>query len=518
MGTLVELLKNTAVQLPKQTALIFGENRIDYGLLLEASKRLAGGLSALGIQKGDRVALMLPNVPHFCISYFGILEIGGIVVPVNIMSSREEIQHQLKDSGASAMITWSGFQNLAIVLKEMCPECKNILFLGDNIPTGTLALTRVISESQPLETEIEINETDIAVINYTTGIADVPLGAELTHSSLYSNAITCSEMFRFTPEDKMLAVLPLFHPLGQTLVMNSSFSRGCSVALMPRYSPDEIIQTVNSHKITFMAAVPGIFTNLIEDTQEAQLPSLKYCMNYGGKLPQEVIDVFEEKYHAVILQAYGLTEAGPLVTSVRLDSDRKANSVGLPLMGVEIQIRDDRGNQLRPFQSGEIWTKSQNIMNGYYNKPEETRKRLQNGWLFTGDVGYIDDNHYLYVQERKENIIVKGGFIIFPHEVEKVLLEHADVMEAAVIDVPDDVQGSEVKAYVVLKDGKNLMPDELIKFCRHTLPVYKTPKYIEFCASIPKSPTGRVLKRVLRKNSIHYRSGNEDKKFKENKV
>ncbi len=515
MGTLVELLKNTAMQLPKHTALIFGENRVDYGLLLEASKRLASGLSALGIRKGDRVALMLPNVPHFCISYFGILEIGGIVVPVNIMSSKDEIQHQLKDSGASAMITWTGFQNLAIAMKDMCPECKNILFLGDNIPTGTLALTRVISESKPLENDIEISDTDIAVINYTTGIADVPLGAELTHSSLYSNATTCSEMFRFTQDDKMLAVLPLFHPLGQTLVMNSSFSRGCTVALMPRYSPEEIVQAINNYKITFMAAVPGIFTNLTENSQNVSLPSLKYCMNYGGKLPQEIIDEFEEKYNAIVLQAYGLTEAGPLVTSVRLDSDRKANSVGLPLMGVEIQIRDDLGNQLRPFQSGEIWTKSQNLMNEYYNKPEETKKRLKNGWLFTGDVGYIDDYHYLFVQERKENIIVKGGFHIFPHEVEKVIMEHSDVQEAAVIDVPDEVQGAEVKAYVILKEGKHLTQDELIKFCRHTLPVYKTPKYIEFCSSIPKSPTGRVLKRVLRKNSISYRSGYDDKRNKE---
>jgi len=502
LGTLLELLSNSASQSPKQTALIFGDNKIEYGLLYEASKRLAQGLKDLGIQKGDRVAIMLPNVPHFSISYYGILQLGATVVPINIMYKRDEILYELKDSGASLLITWTGFQTQAIPAAEASPACKNILFLGDNIPKGTIALTQIISESSPLNEQITIKNTDMALINYTSGVADAPLGASLSHNSLYSNAVTCSEMFRFSADDKIIAVLPLFHPLGQTLVLNASIASSSTIVLMPRYSPEEIIKAITQNNVTFMAAVPGIFRNLIEiDSGENSLPSLKYCMNYGGKLANETLEEFETKYHTFILQAYGLTEAGPLVTSTRFDRERRAGSAGLPLFGVEIQIRDDMGNQLRPFHNGEIWTKSPNIMQNYYNNPEETNKRLKDGWLFTGDIGYLDDAHNLYIQERKENIIVKGGFQIFPYEIEKVILDHSDVEEVAVIGVPDQVQGAEVKAFIILKDSKKISPEDIVKFCRHTLPVYKTPKYIEFCTNFPKSPTGRILKRLLQKKS-----------------
>ncbi len=507
MGTLIELLNQSTLRSPKHTALVFGDNKIDYRLLSEASKRLAKGLKDLGIQKGDRVAIMLPNVPHFCISYYGILQLGATVVPINIMYNKDEILYELKDSGASLLITWTGFQNQAIPAAEASPECKNILFLGDNIPKGTLALTQIISESSPLNESVAIKDTDLALINYTSGVADAPLGASLSHNSLYSNAVTCGEMFRFTIEDKIIAVLPLFHPLGQTLVLNASISTSSTIILMPRYSPEEIIKVIEKNNVTFMAAVPGIFRNLIEkDTGDHPLPSLKYCMNYGGKLSNEIIEEFEEKYNTFILQAYGLTEAGPLVTSTRLDRERKTGSVGLPLFGVEIQIRDDLGNQLRPFHSGEIWTRSPNIMMNYYNNPEETNKRVKDGWLFTGDIGYIDDSHHLYIQERKENIIVKGGFQIFPHEVEKVLMDHSDIDEAAVVGVPDQVQGAEVKAFIVVQESKQLSSEDIVKFCRITLPVYKTPKYFEFCSSLPKSPTGRILKRHLQKNSEKHNS------------
>jgi len=502
LGNLVELLSNSAARLPKHTALIFGDNKIDYGLLFEASKRLAHGLKDLGIRKGDRVAIMLPNVPHFCISYYGILQLGATVVPINIMYNKDEIQYELQDSGASLLITWTGFQSQAIPAAESSPECKNILFLGDNIPKGTIALTRIISESSPLDEPITIKDTDLALINYTSGVADAPLGASLTHNSLYSNAVTCSEMFRLSEDDKIIAVLPLFHPLGQTLVLNASISTSSTIVLMPRYTPEEIVNAIAQNGVTFMAAVPGIFRNLIDiNIGDNPLPTLKYCMSYGGKLSTDLLEEFEARYNTFVLNAYGLTEAGPLVTSTRLDRERKTGSVGLPLFGVEIQIRDELGNILRPLHNGEIWTKSPNIMQNYYNNPVETNKRLKDGWLFTGDIGYLDDSHHLYIQERKENIIVKGGFQIFPHEVEKVIMAHSDIEEAAVIDVPDQVQGSEVKAFIVLKESKKLSPEDIVKFCRHTLPVYKTPRYIEFCSGLPKSPTGRILKRLLHKKS-----------------
>ncbi len=502
MGTLIDILDSTRSKYSDQTALIFGSNELNYSLLFEASQRLASGLQSLGIKKGDRVALLLPNVPHFCISYFGILSLGAIVVPVNIMYNKEEIEFILKDSGASALITWTGFQGQALPAAQASPDCKNVLILGENIPSGSIALTQLISDSPILENMAPVEDIDVAVINYTSGIADHPLGAELSHNALYSNSVTCADMFRFTLEDTLIAVLPLFHPLGQSLILNASLFTGASIVLMPRYSPEEIIDAIQTHNVTFMAAVPGIFKNLVESDTDEKLPSLKYCMSYGGKLPAEIIEQFEEKYHSFILQAYGLTEAGPLVTSTRLDHDRKTGSVGLPLVGVDVQIRNDEGEQLRPFQSGEIWINSPSNMNRYYNNEVETAKKLKNDWLFTGDIGYLDDDYYLFIQERKENIIIKGGFQIQPQEVEKILLEHARVIEVAVVGVPDNVQGSEVKAFIVVNDGEPVSPEELIAFCRESLPVYKTPKYVEFINELPKSPTGRVLKRLLKKQPI----------------
>ena len=500
MGTLTDIFKSTLNDHSDNTALIFGDNKLSYALLYEASQRLANGLLKLDIKRGDRVAIMLPNVPHFCISYLGIIAAGAVVVPVNIMYNSEEIAFILNDCGASVLITWSGFQAQAIPAAQSCESCKHTLVLGENIVKGTIALTQLISDSAPLETPEEIRDDEIAVINYTSGIADHPLGAELSHNALFSNATTCVDMFRITSEDKQIAVLPLFHPLGQTLIMNASLIAGASVVLMPRYSPEEIVEMIDKFQVTFMAAVPGIFTNLNSLDTDTTLPSLKYCMSYGGKLLPEVLDAFEEKYKAFILQSYGLTEAGPLVTSTRFDHERKTGSVGLPIVGVEVQIRNEEGGQLLPFQSGEIWVKSPANMLGYYGNERETSKKLVNEWLFTGDIGYIDDDYYLYIQERKENIIIKGGFQILPQEVEKVLLQHNGIAEAAVVGVPDPVQGSEVKAFIVVRDGKNFSHEELITFCRESLPVYKTPRYVEIVSGLPKSPTGRVLKRLLKNN------------------
>lgn len=418
---------------------------------------------------------------------------------MNFMHDSQELQHQLQDSGSKALIVWQPFLPQVQTAFQASPTCTELLILGDRLFKDGHSLTQIISSSSPFEGEPDLSDDDIAVINYTSGITDEAMGAELTHGAIAFGARTYAELFKLDPHEKLIAVLPLFHPLGQTLVMHASLISGTPVVILPRFRPLEVIKTVQKHEVTFMPAVPGMFRALNElEGENIAMPSLKYGLNYGGFLPKEIIFEFENKFDTEILKSYGLTEAGPLVSATRPTRDRKSDSSGLPLMGVEVQIRDEAGKQLHPNQSGEIFVKSPGLMNGYWNQPEETKKRLKDGWLTTGDVGYLDLDHYLFIQERKDEIIIKGGFPVSSREVERVILDHPKVDEVAVIGIPDQTHGSEVKAFVITTDGSKLAENELYKFCQEYLPVYKCPRFTETVSNLPKSPTGRVLKRFLR--------------------
>ena len=516
MQTLNSQFKATANKMPEQIALVINETRIEYGRLLEAILRLASGLKSLGVRKGDRVAVMLPNVPHFIISYYSILELGAVVVPINIMFKEKDIAYQLSDSGAKIFITWTGFMSHVLPAVQASPSVKETLFLGDQIPRGTKSLTQIIAASRPFQEQVESGADDLGVINYTSGVADVALGAELTHAAISANATTCREMYLITSQEKILAVLPLFHPLGQTLLMHTPFLAGATIVLLPRFSVENIVKSILENKVTFMAGVPGIYQSLDEANVDWTGSVLKYCVIYGGKLSKDTLHSFEEKSNAIVLKAYGLTEAGPIVSANRVHRDRKYQAVGLPIMGTEINIRNHQGELLRPNHSGEIWVHSPSIMRGYYNHPKETEKRLQDGWLFTGDIGYLDDEHYLYIQERKEDIILKDGFEIFPHEIEDILKQHRAVSEVAVVGIPDATHGTEIKVYIVFKENEKASEEELFQMCRGDLPLYKCPKNFEFCSELPKSPTGRILKRVLRNNASALRAGNTVEEGKSN--
>ncbi|MBN2356851.1 AMP-binding protein [candidate division KSB1 bacterium] len=500
--TLHAHLAKIAQKLPEQTALIFGSHKIEYGRLMEAIKRLAQGLAAQGVQKGDRIAIMLPNVPHFCISYYAALELGAVVVPINFFNNSQEIGSILSDCGAKAIIYWNGFGAQIAPALAQAPDCKHSLVLGESIPQNSKSLTQIITQSSALDVPVEVVPDDLAMISYISGTGDGPLGAAFTHSALMANTSTCHEMFRITSEERLLGIMPLFHPLGQTLEMNAAFFVGATLLLLPRFAPAEAIDAIRQHTITFFAGVPAMFQSLNESlTEENTTPSLKYCLSYGGQLNPALLSEFERKFDALVLEAYGFTEAGPLVTSNRINRDRKNGSVGLPLVGVEVQVVDEQGQIVKPNQSGEIWIKSPSLTQGYFNKPEETQKRMRDGWFFSGDIGYLDEELYLFVQERKEDIIVKGGFQIFPFEVEEVIKQHPAVAEAAVVAVADPVQGHEVKAFVVLDQEQQATVEELTEFCKGYLPVYKVPKFIEICALLPKGPTGRVQKQTLRSGS-----------------
>ena len=502
MPTLVSQLYHSAQATPTKAAIFFKNTEITFDSFVNAVNRLASGLVGLGIQKGDRVAILLPNVPHFCISYYAIMAAAGIAVPLNFMHDSKELEHQLRDSGAKILIAWQSFLPQVLPAFHATYGCTEILVLGDRILKEGKSLTHIIAQSMPMASGPLVSEKDTAVINYTSGITDKAMGAELTHAAIVFNANTCIDMFNIGPQEKLFAVLPLFLPLAQTLVMHAALAGGARFVISPRFKPKEVLETLQKHKITFMPAVPGMFRALLnlEDIDLSTL-SLKYCMSYGGHLPDDVLYEFENKFHANILKAYGLTEAGPLVSSTRISRDRKSGSTGLPLMGVEVSIRDNTGRLLFPNQSGEIYVKSPSVMKGYWKQPKETERRLKNGWLATGDVGYLDLDHYLFIQERKDDIITKGGFAIHSREVESIILEHDAVDEVAVIGIPNQFHGSEVKAFVVLAKDSKLAENELYTYCQNFLPVYKCPRFVEIVASLPKSPTGRILKRILRQKS-----------------
>jgi long-chain acyl-CoA synthetase len=501
LSTLVSQLEHSVNSASDSPAILIGDTEISYKALFEASTRLANGLQQLGIKKEDHVAVMLPNVPHFCISYYAILMLGAVIVPINFMHDADEVEHQLLDSNAKAFISWQNFLSSSLPAFHAASSCFQLIVLGEHIPSFSLSLTALIAESKPGKPEIEIADSDIAVLNYTSGITDIAMGAELSHAGLAFNASTFVDMLRITPTDRMISVLPLFHPVGQSMVMNASFAAGAPLVLALRFKAEEIVRTIQQHNVSIMPAVPGMFRALNELLgEDLALPSLKYCMSYGGFLPAVILEEFEEKFSTMILKSYGLTEAGPLVTSTRTSHERMQESSGLPLMGVEVQIRDKKGGIVRPNHSGEIFVKSPSIMKGYHGQPQETEHRMQDGWLATGDIGYIDINHYLYVQERKDDVINKGGFEIQSREVERVILDHPAIDEAAVVAAPDAVQGSEVKAFIVLNEGNQLSNKELFDFCQNLLPIYKCPHYIEKVEKLPKSPTGRILKRTLRQS------------------
>jgi len=485
--------------MPEQTALVFGEVRVSYGRLAEAVRRLANGLRSLGVAPGDRVAILLPNVPHFPISYYAVLALGAVAVPVNFLIRPQGLRSLLADSGAKVLITWDGFRHLFTGVLQEGIACQKVVVLGEHCPSFARPLTLLMQESgSDLEFE-PAAETVPAAINYTAGTAHDSLGAVMTHQALLTNMQTSREMFHINENDRIAAVIPMCHSLAQVLCMHLSLLSGATLVLISRFQPKPVMEILGKEGVTFLPAVPSLIAALADtDETERALPDLKAVLCYGGRVDELMVKKFEERFSTRLFVGYGLTEAGPLVSCHRLYSDYRPNSVGQPLVGTEVQILDETGTLLSPYATGEIWVKSPSIMSAYYNHPDQTALQLKDGWLFTGDIGYIDLDHYLYVVERKEDLIVKSGFPIFPHEVEDILCSHSAVAEAAVVGVGANAQSPDVKAFIVLCAGAQVQENELIELCKQALPMYKCPRFIEFCSALPKSPTGRVLKRLLR--------------------
>ncbi|MDF2679944.1 MAG: lcfA [Brevibacillus sp.] len=533
---LTYFLEQSAKNYPDSYAIYFMGKRITYRELLQMSYQFAHALMSRGVKKGDRVAIMLPNIPQAVISYYGALFAGATVVMTNPLYTERELIHQLNDSGAETMITLDLLykrvssikastplkQLIVTSIGDFLPFIKKLLYPlvqkkeGHNpqVPYGSEIepFLSILKESaaNPVKAHIDPDE-DIALLQYTGGTTGVAKGVMLTHGNLIANSIQCQAVLYKLKKGKerILGALPLFHVYGLTTVMNKGISIAAEIILVPKYDVKQIFDMIDKVKPTLFPGAPTMYIALINhpDLKNHDLSSIEACVSGSAPLPVEVQNKFEELTRGKLVEGYGLTEASPVTHSNPIWGKRITGSIGLPWPDTDCRIVDTAtGEALPQGEVGELAVKGPQVMKGYWNRPEETAAILQDGWLLTGDMGYMDEEGYFYIVDRKKDMIIAGGFNIYPREVEEVLFEHPAIQEAAVIGVPDPYRGETVKAFVVFKQGQQASEEELEKHCRQRLASYKIPRKYEIRTDLPKTMVGKVLRRQLQ---------DEDKKRRE---
>lgn len=490
------ILRASANEKPDATVLRAGNLELSFGELDRAACGVAASLHARGIVPGDKVALLVPNVPEFTIAYFGILYAGAIVVPINVLAAAPEVSYFLEDSDARLLIVHPLFEEPG--RSGAAPlSVPVIMAAGDEQDTiGAMAKTDPIDGPHPTSPQ------DTAVILYTSGTTGKPKGAELTHSNLLLNcAVVVPKLMPPSAEGhRALATLPLFHSFGQTVIQNAMIATGGSMTLLARFTPEETFELIERDRLTIFAGVPTMYFALLHHRGDRahDISSLEICMTGGAPMPVDVMNSFEEKFNVEILEGFGLSETSPVSSFNVLGKPRKAGSIGYPVWGVEMCIVDDADQPLPDDERGEICIRGHNIMKGYLNRPDATQETLRSGWFHSGDIGYRDSGGCYWIVDRKKDMILRGGFNVYPREVEEILYEHEEVVEAAVIGVPHESHGEEVKAVVALTVDGKATPEDLQAFCKERLAAYKYPRFIEIVPELPKGPTGKILKRELR--------------------
>jgi long-chain acyl-CoA synthetase len=512
---LASVLTHPARLTPERIAVTFTSQQLTYGELNAAADKVAAGLHALGIRAGEHVALCCPNVPWFPIAYFGILKAGAVVVPLNVLLKPREIAYHLKDSHAKACLAFEGTPDLPIgeMAKAACAEagCPNFIVMPRDAAAASgqdVTLPSVMRDAASFQPPRR-DSHDTAVILYTSGTTGHPKGAELTHGNMVSNAVACHDMFdpAFDGESGQnvtLITLPLFHSTAQTTQMNAGLYGGFRLVLMPRFDAAAVLDTFSRERIGLWVAVPTMYWALLQHARTTAIDlsgaaaSLKLCASGGAPMPVEVLHDFERTFGVRILEGYGLSETAPVVSFNQLQRPSKPGTVGLPIFGVEMRCVDEHDAALPPGERGEVVVRGPNVMKGYYDRPDATADALRGGWFRTGDIGRIDSEGYLAIVDRKKDMILRGGFNVYPREVEDVLMRHPAVALAAVVGTPDERLGEEVKAFVVPRAGSAITADELIAWARAEMAAFKYPRSVEFRDALPMSATGKILKRELR--------------------
>ncbi len=499
---LAVMLRESARRAPAKTAVILGETRLGYAQLDELSDRAAISLTAAGVTPGDRVGLQLPNIPQFVIAYFGILKAGGVVVPMNVLLKAPEIEFQLQDSGARILITHGAILDEAAKAAEAAAGTSLYVVTETGAPATGTAFEALLAGDPPGPRLAVRSPTDPAVIIYTSGTTGTPKGAVLSHLSLYMNADIPGRLFEFNVDDTVVVALPLFHVFGLSSVMNTCILLGGTMSLVPRFEPRAVLELMQRDRVTVFMGVPTMFIALLQAASSADcdLGSLRVAVSGGAPIPAEVIDSFERRFGVPILEGYGLSESSSAATFNISATERKVYSVGKPIWGISVQIWDADGRPLPPGAGhvGEIVLRGPNIMIGYHNNLEATAKAFAGGWFHTGDLGYLDEDGFMFIVDRIKDLIIRGGYNVYPREVEEVIYAHPAVAEAAVIGVPDPKLGEEVRAIVAVRPGQSVTEAELIEFVKERAAAYKYPRTVEFRDSLPKNATGKILKKELR--------------------
>ncbi|UCG22836.1 MAG: long-chain fatty acid--CoA ligase [Chloroflexota bacterium] len=514
MLNLATLLEDTTRDYPDRLAVIFNEMQLPYEALNAAANQVAAGLAGLGIQKGDKVALSCPNLPYFPIVYYGILKVGAVVVPLNVLLKGREIAYHLRDSNAKAYFCFEGTDQLPMGAMghagfQEADSCQHFFIMtadpaGASPIEGTSTLGMLMAKEGPVFDTVQTNPEDTAVILYTSGTTGQPKGAELTHSNMVMNARLADTLFGEADDDVHLVVLPLFHSFGQTVQMNSGFYTAATISLMPRFDPDAALAIMQRDNVTVFAGVPTMYWALLNYPASDKYDlahiskNLRLSASGGAAMPVEVMKAFEEKFKVEIQEGYGLSETSPVASFNRLDRERKPGSVGMPVWGIEMKIVDEMDNDVPQGELGEIVIRGHNVMKGYYGRPEATADAMRGGWFHTGDIGRMDEDGYFYIVDRVKDMVIRGGFNVYPREVEEVLMSHPQVSLAAVIGVPDEQYGEEIKAFIVPAEGAEMDEAELVAWSKENMADYKYPRLIEFRDTLPMNATGKILKIELR--------------------
>ena len=524
------LLRNTASEFPRHTALLFGGAKVEYRELDQLVDRCARGLYGLGIRKGDRVALLMPNSPQMVISFYAAFRLGAITVPINPLNQEREIAYQIDNSGAETLIALDilyprisgiaqqGSLKRCIVtsIKDFLPPLKKMLYPLFQMKESQKVTRRGDLQHHEFKNILKngsgvpsttVSPSDIAILQYSGGTTGVSKGAELTHGNIVSNTHQAASWYYIIRrgEEKILSVLPLFHTYGIAVCMNLSIATGSCMVLVPRFVSKDLLKAIQEYRITFFPGIPGIYAalNNYKDINKWDISSVNYCVSGSAPLPLAVSERFEKLTGSVILEGYGLTEASPVTHSNPVHRERKIGSIGLPLADTDCKIvdADDGVTEVPLGEPGELCIKGPQVMKGYWNMPSETKHALRDGWLYTGDVARIDEDGYFYIIDRKKDMIISEGFNVYPNEIDELIINHPKVAEAAAVGVPDRLRGEKVILYVVAEEGETVTPDEIIAFCRERLAKYKVPRKVEFVNELPKTPVGKVLRRVLREQA-----------------
>lgn len=505
-------LHDTAKRVPHKPAYYFMDQASTYAELDGAITKFASGLEKLGVKKGDHVGLLLGNSPYFVIGMYGALRLGATVIPINPIYTPDEIGYILNNGDVKTIISLDLLVPLAEKMHHLLPKVEHYIIC--DTPQGKeasvdvtqlsvfpklKAFNEVVALGDLNFQTPELDDEDVALILYTSGTTGKPKGAMLTHNNLYSNARDVGIYLHMNEDDRVITTLPMFHVFCLTVSLNAPLLSGATILIDPKFSPAEIFRLAKKYEPTVFAGVPTMYNFLYQYTEgnPEDLKSLRLCISGGAAMPVALLKSFEEKFNVVISEGYGLSEASPVTCFNPLDRPRKPGSIGQSIIHVENKVVNELGEEVPVGESGELIVRGPNVMKGYYKMPEETAATIRDGWLYTGDMAKMDEEGYFYIVDRKKDLVIVGGYNVYPREVEEVLYNHPDVVEVAVVGVPDPNQGEAVRGYVVSKNP-SLTEEEVIAYCREHLAKYKVPNSIEFLEELPKNTTGKILRRALK--------------------